>query len=263
MNARIAALFRHPIKGFTPEKLNHVRLEAGGAFPGDRLWAVEDGPSGFDPADPKWVPKQRFTVLAKIAEVARARTALDDATGVLTAQVDRQPAFRGRLAEPQGRAGFEAWLADLLGDLATGPLKVVHGGGHHFLDHPLGHVSIINLASVRDLGEKLGRPVDPLRFRGNLYVDGWPAWAENKWAGKRLMVGWAQAEVFKPIVRCAATHVDPTSAERDLDVCKALFDNYGDLNCGIYVRVTAGGPVGRGDAATAPAVEAEPSEARA
>jgi len=249
MNARIAALFRHPIKGFTPEKLNHVRLEAGGAFPGDRLWAVEDGPSGFDPADPKWVPKQRFTVLAKIAEVARARTALDDATGVLTAQVDRQPAFRGRLAEPQGRAGFEAWLADLLGDLATGPLKVVHGGGHHFLDHPLGHVSIINLASVRDLGEKLGRPVDPLRFRGNLYVDGWPAWAENDWEGRTVTLGEAVTTVFKPIVRCAAPGVDPTTAVRDLDVTAELHRLYGHMHCGIYVQVRAAGAVSEGDRA--------------
>ena len=36
--------------------------------------------------------------------------------------------------------------------------------------------------------------------------------------GKTLMVGWATAQVFKPIVRCAATHVDPTTAERDLDI---------------------------------------------
>jgi uncharacterized protein YcbX len=67
-----------------------------------------------------------------------------------------------------------------------------------------------------------------------------------------MMLGWAQARVFAPIVRCAATHVDPTTAERDLDVSKALFDNYGHLNCGIYVQVVSGGPVSAGDAATQP-----------
>jgi uncharacterized protein YcbX len=30
-----------------------------------------------------------------------------------------------------------------------------------------------------------GRPVDPLRFRANLYVEGWPAWVENDWTGGR------------------------------------------------------------------------------
>ncbi|MDB5426542.1 MAG: hypothetical protein JWR43_517, partial [Phenylobacterium sp.] len=105
---------------------------------------------------------------------------------------------------------------------------------------------------------RMGVELDPLRFRANLYVEGWPAWAENGWTGKRLMAGWAQAEVFKPIVRCAATHVDPTTAERDLDVTKALFDNYGHMLCGIYVRVTAAGAVGLGDAVTAPAGEPKP-----
>ena len=67
MTASIAALFRHPIKGFTPEKVKLAHLAAGGPFPGDRLYALEDGPSGFDPAAPAFIPKQRFAVLAKTA----------------------------------------------------------------------------------------------------------------------------------------------------------------------------------------------------
>ena len=52
MDARIASLYRHPVKGFTPERLTSAMLEAGACFPCDRLYAVEDGPSGFDPAAP-------------------------------------------------------------------------------------------------------------------------------------------------------------------------------------------------------------------
>jgi uncharacterized protein YcbX len=66
------------------------------------------------------------------------------------------------------------------------------------------------------------------------------------------MGGWARASVLKPIVRCAATHVNPDTAERDQDLTKALFDNFGHLHCGIYVQVTSAGAVGLGDAATAP-----------
>src|SRR2546425_12294071 len=114
MNAAIAALFRHPIKGFTPEKLNHVQLTAGAAFPGDRLFAVEDGPCGFDPAAPGWIPKQRFTVLAKIAQVAKARTSYDEASGVLRATADGAADFCGHLTEEAGKAAFAAWLTQLL-----------------------------------------------------------------------------------------------------------------------------------------------------
>lgn len=253
MTGHIAALYRHPVKGFTPERLDAAELTAGQTFPCDRLYAVENGPSGFDPDAPAFVPKQKFTVLAQIAEVAKAHTRYDEASGVLHAAADGQPPISARLTEESGREAFAAWLTALLADEAKGPLKVIAApGAHRFTDHPLGQVSIVNLASVRDLEAKLGRPVDPLRFRANLYVEGWPAWAENGWEGRELMLGWSRAKVYKPIVRCAATHVDPTTAERDIDLVKALFDNYGHMNCGIYVHVTSGGQVAPGDAATEP-----------
>ena len=256
MTGHVAAIYRHPVKGFTPERIAHADLTAGGPFPCDRLFAVENGPSGFDPAAPTWISKQKFTVLAAIPQVAKARTAYDEASGVLSATAEGLPPFSGDLADPQVRAAFEAWLAQLIGEEdVRGPLKVVDAPGHRFMDHPKGDVSIINMASLRDLEARIGRPVDPLRFRANLYVEGWPAWVENEWEGRDLMVGFAKASVFKPIVRCVATHVDPTTAERDMEVVKALFDNYGHMNLGIYVHVTESGRVTVGDAATAPTLE--------
>ena len=252
MTGSIAALFRHPIKGFTPEKVTLASLEPGKPFPGDRLYALEDGPSGFDPAAPAWIPKQRFAVLAKIAEVAKARTRLDDATGLLHAEADGRAPFVGDLSAAPGRAAFAAWAGEVLGEAAEGRLRLIDGEGHRFLDHPLGHVSIISLASVHDLEERLGRPLDPLRFRANLYVDGWPAWAENNWEGQTVRLGEVEAKVFKPIVRCAAPGVDPATAIRDLDVPAELFRLYGHLNCGVYVHVTRGGAVREGDAAESP-----------
>src|SRR5471032_3600060 len=104
MTAVIASLFRHPVKGFTPERVDLAKLEPGAAFPGDRLYALEDGPCGFDPANPGFVPKQRFAVLAKIAEVAKAKTRLDDATGRFHATAQGRPEFVGKLSEPEGAA---------------------------------------------------------------------------------------------------------------------------------------------------------------
>lgn len=248
MKAAIAALYRHPVKGFTPERLAAADLAAGRTFPGDRLYAVEIGDCGFDPAAPAFVPKTRFAVLAHIAEVARAHTRLDDATGLFHATAPGLADFAGDLTGEAGRDALAAWLTDLLGDEARAPLKVLRAPGDwRFTDHPLGHVSIINLASLRDLERRIGRPLDPLRFRANLYVDGWPAWAENGWQGRSLRIGGATATVFKSIVRCAATHVDPATAERDIEVVKALFDNYGHTLCGLYVQTTAPGRVAEGD----------------
>lgn len=248
MDAKIASLYRHPVKGFTPERLTSVSLEAGACFPCDRLYAVEDGPSGFDPAAPAHISKMKFTVLAKIPAVARVRTAYDEASGVLSATAEGRADFAGDLRTDAGRAGFETWLASVLGEEISGPLKVIEGpGAHRFMDSRSGFVSIVNLASVRDLSQRLGRDLDPLRFRANLYVEGWPAWVENDWTGRTLTVGGATAEVIKPIVRCAATHVDPDTGARDADLVKALFDLYGHMFCGIYLTVTGGGRVGEGD----------------
>jgi uncharacterized protein YcbX len=248
MRAAVSSLYRHPVKGFTPERLAVADLAVGEGFPGDRMYAVEVGDCGFDPAAPVFVPKSKFAVLAHIAEVAKARTRYDDATGLFHATAPGHADFAGDLTGEASREVFAGWLTGLLGEEARAPLKVLRAPGTwRFTDHPLGHVSIINLASVRDLEARIGRPVDPLRFRANLYVEGWPAWAENDWKDRTLAVGRATATMFKPIVRCAATHVDPATAERDMDVVKALFDNYGHTLCGIYVQITAAGRVAEGD----------------
>ena len=216
MTGRIAALYRHPVKGFTPEALEAVVLEPGAHFPCDRIYAVEDGPSGFDPAQPGHISKMRFTVLARIPALARARTRYDDQTGELRVDCEGLEPYAGRLTTRQGRAGFEAWLAAFLGEQepgdAHGPLKVLAAPGvHRFMDSRKGFVSVLNLESVRDLEQRLGRPVDPARFRANVQVEGWPAWSEYGHAGRILRLGEAELTLLDDTVRCAATHVDPAT----------------------------------------------------
>jgi hypothetical protein len=256
MAGMVAGIFRHPVKGFTPEPLDGVDLAPGKGFPGDRIFAVENGPCGFDPDAPEFISKQKFAVLAAIPKVAAVKTRYHDATGDMEASAPGTAPFFGRLSEEGGRVAFAAWLADVLGADAPGPLKVQAAPERwRFTDHPLGQVSVINLASIADLSQRMGVELDPLRFRANLYVEGWPAWAELGWTGRKLMLGWAEAEVFKSIVRCAATEVNPDTALRDAEIPKALFDFYGHMHCGIYVRVTKPGRVSLGDACTAPQME--------
>jgi uncharacterized protein YcbX len=248
MRGVIQSIWRHPVKGFTPEPLGEARLAAGACFPCDRLYAVEDGPSGFEAEAPRHISKQKFTVLAKIPAVARIRTAYDEAAGVLTARLDEGPPIQATLTEPVGRAAFAAWLTEVLGEAVRGPLRVLPApGAHRFMDDEAGFVSIVNLASVRDLEARIGRPVDPRRFRANFYVEGWPAWCENEASGWSVKLGAAAGKVSKPIVRCLATHVDPKTGERDIELVKALFDNYGKTFCGVYVSVERGGMARLGD----------------
>jgi uncharacterized protein YcbX len=251
MAAHIAALFQYPIKGFTPQGVESARLETGRVFPGDRLMAVEDGPCGFDARAPGFVRKSKFTVLARHPGIARIRTHLALDTGRLTAMAPDTKAFEGRMSDPAARNAFAGWLTDCLARLApgvfTGPLRLIEGGDHRFTDHPKGHVSVLNLASVRDLEARLGVAIDPARFRANIHVEGWSAWAENEWTGLALRLGAARARVFAPIVRCAATCADPVTGIRDHDIPAALHRLYGHVLCGIYAQVEAPGEVRPGD----------------
>jgi uncharacterized protein len=105
-------------------------------------------------------------------------------------------------------------------------------------------VSIINLASVAALEDVVGTPIDPLRFRGNVYVTGWPAWHELDMVGQEIAIGsTARLKVVKRIMRCAATNVDPTTGIRDLTIPDALQRAYGHTDCGIYAEVVTPGEV--------------------
>ncbi len=249
MIGSISGLYRYPVKGFTPEPIPMAALQAHGCFPDDRLYAVENGPSGFDPATPAFISKSRFTVLAHIPQVAQIRTRYDD--GVFHAEKPGQGDVVADLRTQDGRDGLAAWLeAAIDEEHRRGPLRVVHAPGHRFMDHPQGHVSVLNLASVEALGKKLGKTLDPLRFRANIHVSGWPAWAEVEFdPGRRMRLGPVEVELFKPIVRCAATHVDPTAGVRDVEMIDALRRFEGHIHCGLYVHVVAGGVVSMGDRA--------------
>jgi uncharacterized protein YcbX len=108
-------------------------------------------------------------------------------------------------------------------------------------------VSIINLASVAAVENAAGAPVNPLRFRGNVYVEGWPAWREFDLLGREIGLGNARLKVVKRIVRCAATEVDPDTGMRDVPVPNTLMKTFGHADCGVYAEVMTEGQVSVGD----------------
>jgi uncharacterized protein YcbX len=249
--ATIRAIYRYPVKGLSPEGLATAALAPGETIAGDRRFAIENGPSGFDPAAPGYLPKQRFLMLMKNERLARLDTRLDDASQVLAIQENGVEVARGDLGTAAGRAAIEGFFARFCADELRGPPKVLVSAGHSFSDVARKVVSIINLASVAQIEAMVGRPVDPLRFRGNLYVEGWPAWGEFDLLGQTIAIGKVRARVVKRIVRCAATNVDPATGIRDLEIPPMLLRNLGHADCGIYAEVTAPGAIASGDAVAA------------
>ena len=245
--ARIAGIYRYPVKGLTPEQLGHAELKPGQTLLADRRYAIENGPSGFDPAEPKWLSKPHFLMLMRDEWLAGLRTRFDDATGVLSIDHNGRTVAQGNLGTPEGRRTIEGFFASTFPDLIKGPPKVLESPGHSFSDVAQKVVSIINLASVRAIGNMVGAPVHPLRFRGNLHVEGWPAWHEFDLLGGMLTIGNTRLKVVKRIKRCAAVNVDPDTAQRDLAIPTALQRQLGHADCGIYAEVIEGGTIADGD----------------
>jgi uncharacterized protein len=241
--ARIDAIYRYPVKGLSPQALPRTHLSVGATLPADRLYAIENGPSGFDPAAPAYFPKQRFLMLMRNERLAALRTDYDEATHTLSIQWEGREAARGDLRSKDGRLAIEAFFRRYMPKELYGPPKVLFGEGHSFSDVAKKVVSIINLASVAAVENAAGAAVHPLRFRGNIYVAGWPAWHEFELLGRELTVGGARLKVVKRIQRCAATEVDPETGIRDLAIPRTLMDNFGHADCGIYGEVIAGGDV--------------------
>lgn len=250
---RIASLYRHPVKGLSPQPVDFADLEAEGYFPGDRLFALENGPSGFDPAKPEHQPKIKFLMLMRNAALAGLATHYDDATGVLViareGRREGREVVRGDLRAAEGRVRIEDFLTGFLGDEIRGPVRLLAAPrGFRFTDSKSGFVSLVNLASVREIEKAAGAPVDPLRFRANVYLEGLDAWAETGLVGKTLQNGEVRLEVLKMTDRCAATGVAPGVGIRDLDVVQTLRRTWDHIDCGVYARILRGGRLAVGDA---------------
>ncbi|HZD88691.1 MAG TPA: MOSC domain-containing protein [Pseudolabrys sp.] len=258
-DAILKDIYRYPVKGLSPQRLDMAVLAPGRTIAADRLYAIENGPIGFDPAHPVHFPKQRFLMLMRNDRLAALRTHYDEASHTLTVRKDGAETARGDLRNPEGRAAIETFFADYCTDELRGPPKVLsgegaEGGPFSFSDVAKKVVSVINLGSVAEVETLTGAAVDPLRFRGNFYIAGWPAWHEFELLGRELKIGSdVRLKVVKRIVRCAATNVDPMTGIRDLNLPAALQRNLGHADCGVYAEVIAGGKITAGDTVASPA----------
>jgi uncharacterized protein len=247
-NAKIHAIYRYPVKGLSPEPLARTTLSVQDTLPADRLYAIENGPSGFDPAAPRHQPKQRYLMLMRNERLAQLRTRFDDSSHTLAVEAQGREVARGDLRTPAGRAVIERFFAVFCADELRGAPKVLHAPGFSFSDVARKVVSIINLASVAAVANVIGRPVHPLRFRANVYVTGWPAWHEFDLVGHEIALGAsARLKITKPIVRCAATNVDPDTGMRDLSIPDTLLRSFGHADCGVYGEVVEAGDIVRAD----------------
>lgn len=247
MTLRLGHICRHPIKSVGFETLETTTLSAGRTLPLDREWAVAHDAAKFGPDLDAWAPKMNFlrgvsgpllmAISAATDESARSLRLSHPAAGSITLRPD----------DPADCARLIAWLTPLWPDGRPAPAFVARVPGQAMTDMPDPFVSILNTASNRALGQRLGKDLSIHRWRGNLWIDGMEPFAEFALVGRTLAIGTARLEVRQPITRCKATTVDPATGVVDADTLGGLEAGWGHQDFGVYAAVIAGGEIRAGD----------------
>ncbi|MBF9028836.1 MOSC domain-containing protein [Rhodobacterales bacterium HKCCE3408] len=257
MSATLAQIWRHPIKGVGAEPLDRVDLTKDRPLPLDRAWAVlqEGGEAGAG-----WRHSRNFVRGAKGPSLMAVTAKVETVSEPLGPDDATIPATRIRLSHPDrpeividpARDGAQLvdWLKPIYPENRPAPADLIRAPLTGMADMEFPSVAILNLASLRALGQKIGQEMDPRRFRGNLWLDGLAPWDEFDLVGRTLRIGGAALEVVERITRCRATDANPETGHRDAAVLDTLEDGWGHTDFGVYARVTEGGRIAAGDTVT-------------
>jgi uncharacterized protein len=243
---RIAHLVRHPIKSAGYEEVTEAALAVGAAFPFDRVWAVAHAAARL--AEPlAWAEKLQFLRGWASADLMAVSCISDPESRRVTLSHRACPTESFRPDDPADARRLIDWLRPLWPENRPEPAQVVAVPGQAMTDMEEPLIAINSLTSLGDLGQRMGVPLSPHRFRGNIWVDGWAPWAERDLVGQELAIGGVHLRIEQLIFRCRAISANPVTGARDVDVFGGLSLHYGHENFGLYARVVQAGSVRVGD----------------
>jgi uncharacterized protein YcbX len=251
--AKITDLFLYPVKGLTPEPKNALTLTRDNGIPFDREYALALGTTEFDPENPEPLDKGFFLMLRNNEALAALRTKYDAQTDRLSVVHNGHVVLNAELSTENGRDAVERFFETFIGKDAQGRPKLVRSAGHKFTDASvvspvfMRSVSIVNNASIQALERAVGRDLHKLRFRGNIYLDGLSAWEELDWVDREITIGTVRLKGLARTPRCGAVNVNPQTAARDANLPKAIMQNFGHTDLGVFMEVLDDGEVRLGD----------------
>lgn len=243
MTVRIAEMWRHPIKSHGRERIDTAILEAGRALPGDRVWAVAHERSCFDVDRPSWNPPGDFSTCTNGPRLQQIGCWSNPQTGQITLFHPDRPELTINANDHGDGCEFIQWVMPISLGTRLLPARLVRAPDEAMTDTGYQSISLINLASHRAVEAQLGQEISPLRWRGNLLVEGLEPWEEMDWIGRTIRIGGAELEVVEPIERCRATEANPETGTRDVETVRAIFEGFGHRNCGVYLKVAKAGDI--------------------
>ncbi|MCX8276832.1 MAG: MOSC domain-containing protein [Dehalococcoidia bacterium] len=226
---KVIELYRHPVKSFTPERLDQL-LVKDGKIQGDRVLGFRFADQG-GPNDWAWRRKINFVALSNTPGIPRIDLDFNDESRVLTLNHVGGILASGSIDSSEDRTRLSKILAEFVTDLKINPLAGhpervplnLIGDGRQGLFHDFedGGVTLFSAESLKALESQMGTAVDGRRFRTNVIIEGVEAWEELGWTGQ-ISIDDSVYKVNRLVPRCLATHANPANGERDHDIMKSL-----------------------------------------
>lgn len=243
--SRVSALWRYPIKAVGRVSADRIDFTAGETTPWDRVWGIAHTDAVYQ--GDGWQRCRNFVRAASSPNLQAVTADLDEDAGTVTLHHPDRPTIT---VNPDTDADtLIAWVAPLVAEGRPAPSSV-YRTTRGITDSDLMSISVGNLASVRALSDKLGRPVSEHRFRANVWLDGLAPWEEFDWVGQTIIIGDAKFAVREPIARCRATEANPETGDRDMTTL-ALLQTWGHTDFTVNVECIQSGTVKIGDEVSA------------
>jgi len=119
--------------------------------------------------------------------------------------------------------------------------------GERYFD--AGDVSLILDCWIAEAERALGRPLEPARWRPNLFLRAHVDVAEAELAGTDVTLGSCVLRVLRPILRCVTPSYDLVTGESDPQIQRFVAQERANV-MGVYCEVVQPGSVRKGDYAS-------------
>lgn len=227
---QVVALYRYPIKGFSPERCEYLQVLADGRVAGDRVLGFRFANATV--VDDAWGSKHDFVALVNTPGLAKLTLCLNPSSLQLQLSLEGQRLLETGL-DTSGRKRMAQTIADYVCQCPNNPLSahperlplslVGDGITPRYQDNPAGHLSLHSRGSLTSVALAIGHePLDERRFRSNIVLDGLAPWQEQVWLGRSIAIGTLRFTVAIPKTRCLAIDANPCTGERDLPLLKTL-----------------------------------------